>query len=67
MSWILEGKRVSGVYCDDFSIMGEVILSRVKYGGKVQHTVKLDAPIVIFGNERDHILMDHDEITVIGE
>ena len=44
MSWILEGKNVAGKYMEQ-SFEGMVVESRVKFGGKVQHTVELDHPI----------------------
>jgi len=40
-SWQLEGCKVKGKYLDIFPYTGVVTLSRVKYGGHVQHTVKL--------------------------
>lgn len=65
-SWNLEGLPVKGKYLDLFPYTGVVTLSRVKYGGHVQHTVKLDAPITVFGSVRDYILADEsDDFSVV--
>ena len=45
--WLLEGKRVKGLYLDQYEVVGTVAESRVRYGGFVQHNVKLDTPIVV--------------------
>ena len=47
--WHLEGMKVWGTYLDLFPVGGTVTESRVKYGGKVCHTVKLNSPIEVFG------------------
>jgi hypothetical protein len=60
-SWQLEGLPVKGKYIDQFPYTGVVTLSRVKYGGRVQHTVKLDAPITVYGEVREYILADERE------
>ena len=39
-----------------------VILSRVKYGGSVQHTVDLFFPITMYGQERTTVLLDANEV-----
>ena len=44
MSWILEGKQVAGKYFGR-SFEGLVVESRVRYGGKVSHTIELHSPI----------------------
>ena len=46
MSWIRDGEHVAGKYMDQL-IEGVVIESRVKYGGKVQHTVDLETPVIL--------------------
>lgn len=35
--WVLEGMRVRGTYLDEFPVTGTVTLSRVTYGGAVNH------------------------------
>jgi len=62
MSWNLEGQRVAGVYLGAYTVEGTVVWSRVKYGGTVQHTVVLDQPLELFGNKRDSVLLDHNEL-----
>jgi hypothetical protein len=42
MNWNLEGLRVVGRYMDTVRVSGVVTLSRVAYGGMVQHHVQLD-------------------------
>lgn len=62
MDWNLEGRKVAGVYLGAYTVSGTVTDSRVKYGGKVQHTVKLDNPVMIFGRSADVLLLDNDEL-----
>lgn len=62
MSWDFQGKRVTGLYMGKYSYSGIVESSRVKYGGSVQHTVVLDAPIIVFGAVRQRILVDANEV-----
>ena len=45
MSWDLTGQRVTATYLRTVPFTGTVVESRVKYGGTVQHTVELDAPM----------------------
>jgi hypothetical protein len=59
--WNLEGIPVKGVYLDEFPYTGVVTESRVKYGGRVQHMVKLDVPISVYGQIRDVVLVDEQE------
>lgn len=59
--WNLEGQTVRGYYFGH-QVEGVVILSRVKYGGSVQHTVDLFFPITMFGQERTSVLLDADEV-----
>ncbi len=63
--WNLEGLTVKGLYFG-LPVEGVVTLSRVKYGGKVQHTVDLFFPITLFSTaEKTTVLLDADEITYI--
>ena len=60
MEWNLEGLRVTGRYMGDFDrITGIVVLSRVKYGGEVCHTVVLDEPLTVYGAVRDRVILEH--------
>ena len=37
MNWNLEGLYVRGLYMNEHEVSGQVVLSRVKYGGSVSH------------------------------
>jgi hypothetical protein len=67
MNWILEGKRIVGRYMQEYHVTGVVKESRVAYGGRVKHQVKLDNPIVVFGAERDYVSLDETEIQQVTE
>ena len=60
--WNLEGLTVRGEYFG-VPVEGVVTLSRVKFGGSVQHTVDLFFPITMFGQERTTVLLDANEVT----
>lgn len=60
--WNREGQHVAGVYLNAYTVSGEVTESRVKYGGKVQHTVKLDQPVTVFGRVAEVLLMDEETL-----
>ena len=59
--WNLEGQIVRGVYFG-IPVEGVVTLSRVKFGGSVQHTLDLFFPITIFDQERTTVLLDASEV-----
>ena len=63
MNWNLEGLCIEATYMEDFAVEGVVELSRVAYGGRVKHTIVLRNPIVIFGTERDRLIIDHETVT----
>ena len=62
--WNLEGQIVRGEYFGT-KVEGVVTLSRVKFGGSVQHTVDLFFPITMYGQERTTVLLDANEVTFI--
>lgn len=68
MSWNLEGQRVAGTYYGQ-TVTGTVEYSRVKYGGKVQHTVLLEKAIKLSwcSIPTYRILLDADEVTIVVE
>ena len=68
MTWNIEGAHVTGKYMNTFAFAGIVTHSRVKYGGRVQHTVLLDSPIEVYGSIRDTILVQDtaDEFEIGG-
>lgn len=43
MNWNLEGSCVEALYLDEIPVCGEVVLSRVAYGGRINHHVRLDS------------------------
>ena len=53
--WILEGKRVRGLYLEQFPVEGIVTESRVTYGGGVKYTVALDTPMEVYGAMRESV------------
>lgn len=55
--WDKTGQYIHGLYLKFLPFAGVVTESRVKYGGQVQHTVKLNTPITVFGTVRDTILV----------
>ena len=65
MNWKLEGRRVSGLYLGLFPFSGTVVESRVKYGGAVNHTVEVDQPFLVYGNMRERIGVNIEEIQTI--
>lgn len=65
MNWNLEGKRINGLYMGLFPYSGLVTESRVKYGGSVQHTVKVDEPFKVYGAVRNTVLVGTDEVNRI--
>jgi hypothetical protein len=56
--WDLTGRRINGIYLGLFPYTGTVESSRVKYGGRVQHTVVLDHPFKVYGEMRERILVE---------
>jgi hypothetical protein len=54
------------MYHDLFPVEGTVSLSRVCYGGAVQHTVELDEPIMVYGASRETLLFYADDIEVLN-
>ena len=65
MKWDLTGDRVNGLYMGLFPYSGLVTESRVKYGGEVQYTVKVDEPFKVYGSVRETILVSVTEINRI--
>ena len=65
MKWDLTGDRVNGLYMGLFPYSGLVTESRVKYGGDVQYTVKVDEPFKVYGAVRDTVLVSVTEINRI--
>ena len=66
MTWNKEGQHVAGVYLKAYTVSGTVTESRVRYGGTVQHTVKLDQPVEVFGRSAEVLLLDDTDLFPIG-
>ncbi len=65
--WNLEGQRVRARYFGDQEVEGVVIESRVKYGGRVQHSVEFDQPIQLRWRalKAVRVLIDHEEVIAV--
>ena len=63
MGWNKDGSTVKAEYCGT-TFTGMVLESRVKYGGKVQHTLDLFQPISLFStsDHRTTVLLEDSEI-----
>lgn len=64
MNWNLEGLYITGLYMGEYRVSGKVSLSRVAYGGAVQHYVSLDKPLNILGGavkreSGERVIIDH--------
>jgi len=61
MAWDRAGEAVAGTYLG-LTVSGVILESRVKYGGAVQHTLRLDPPQTLFGSLRTVLLMDERDL-----
>jgi hypothetical protein len=64
-TWIREGQHVQAAYLAEYIVTGTITESRVKYGGKVQHTLKLDKPFDTprwRSEPRDVLLIDEEHV-----
>lgn len=57
-NWHQAGKQITGKYMGIFPYSGQIVDSRVKYGGNVEHTVQLDEPISVYNDTRERILVN---------
>ena len=48
-----QGQWLIGKYLGAYWVTGTVVESRVKYGGKVQHTIVSDSPTMVNDEPRD--------------
>lgn len=71
MQWNLEGMYVEGVYCEDLPVGGVVVLSRVAFGGRVKHHVKLDYGInwdnKIVRDAGEVVIIDHSTVEIVKD
>jgi hypothetical protein len=65
--WDLTGFKVTGKYLDEITVTGRVRMSRVKFGGTVSHHIDLDKPMMIYGNLRDTVIVDHKNVEQISD
>lgn len=65
--WNLEGLTIEATYLEQFPVEGRVESSRVALGGKVKHTIALRNPIIVYGAERDRLIIDHETVTRVKE
>lgn len=63
-TWIREGQHVQATYLFDKVVTGTILESRVKYGGKIQHTLKLDQPLELRWRSEpaDRLLIEEEQI-----
>jgi hypothetical protein len=67
MNWNLEGMAVEGMYIDLYPVKGTVVLSRVAFGGRIKHTIVLDAPKSFYGTMRERVILDHADVTRVRD
>lgn len=65
--WNLENMKVSGKYMGEIPVVGKVRVSRVKYGGGVSHHIDLDTPIMVYGAERNSIILEHEYVEQVWD
>ena len=65
--WDLTGYWVKVEYLDEFVVSGVVVSSRVQFGGRVCHTIKLDSPINVYGSVRDRCIVQHEDVAQLKE
>lgn len=61
------GQKCVATYMGTTIITGIILESRVKYGGKVQHTVQSTEDVVFYGEKRivgSHFLVEESELLV---
>lgn len=61
----LVGKTVLGMYLGQFAVSGTVLMSYEQYGGPMRHEIALDAPIGVYGEIRDRVLLVAPEVLQI--
>lgn len=65
--WDRSNQIIHGLYLDRYPYAGVVRSSRVKLGGRVQHTVDLFDPITVWDEQRETILVDEDSDFAVDE
>ena len=67
MNWDLTGMTIWARYMGEFDVYGVVESSRVKYGGEVQHTIRLPEPMNIYGRMADRLLIESKYVTRVKD
>jgi len=55
-------------YLGDFVVSGEIVESRVKYGGKIQHTIQTHEETMVFNEIRpagSHFLVEESNLLMV--
>ena len=60
--WNLEGWLLVGRYLGNVPVEGICVMSRVKYGGDVDHHIQLSKPVEVYGTLRDHVILHAEEV-----
>lgn len=55
--WNLEGHVIEGKY-HGVPFKGKVVSSRATYGAAIAHLVELEKPITVYGEFRDHVIVN---------
>lgn len=66
-NWERDGEFIRFMYLGDYPAQGTVVSSRVKYGGKVQHTVSLANDLELlftYKQKGTTVLVDEEEIVL---
>ena len=51
-SWVRDGQCIRGLYLSTYPVTGTVLESRVRYGGRIQHTIVLSKELKLpFGSD----------------
>ena len=67
MTWVLDGEKIKANRHGKI-MTGTVVASRVRYGGDVSYTVKLDEPVQYRWRTEptDTVLVNHSELILEG-
>ena len=65
-NWVLDGRRVRATYLD-VEVAGTILDSRVKYGGRIGYTLRLDQPTMFKWSSEptDKVLIENRQILEI--
>lgn len=74
-SWNLEGHEIEGLYISEYPVTGRVTLSRVAYGGNIEHHIVLSKSLIVESDSRviierlagEGIIVEHKDVTQVRE